>query len=160
MCLCYTAGNVSNIHAASLNTSGVKTEYEMLELQRNKGNSGSSNILSNGDFEQGSKKWTIKNDAVITNEKDGNENKGFTHSQYYGVVKGADSTLSQKITVSSNKNYAAQARVKIGHAGESVRFVVYDDSNTLFKESVVGYDESLKGTYQTVNININSENYT
>lgn len=36
MCLCYTAGNVSNIHAASLNTSGVKTEYEMLELQRNK----------------------------------------------------------------------------------------------------------------------------
>ena len=160
ICLCYTAGNVSNIHAASLNTSGVKTEYEMLELQRNKGNSGSSNILSNGDFEQGSKKWTIKNDAVITNEKDGNENKGFTHSQYYGVVKGADSTLSQKITVSSNKNYAAQARVKIGHAGESVRFVVYDDSNTLFKESVVGYDESLKGTYQTVNININSENYT
>ena len=160
MCLCYTAGNVSNIHAASLNTSGVKTEYEMLELQRNKGNSGSSNILSNGDFEQGSKRWTIKNDAVITNEKDSNENKGFTHSQYYGVVKGADSTLSQKITVSSNKNYAAQARVKIGHAGESVRFVVYDDSNTLFKESVVGYDESLKGTYQTVNININSENYT
>lgn len=69
MCLCYTAGNVSNIHAASLNTSGVKTEYEMLELQRNKGNSGSSNILSNGDFEQGSKKWTIKNDAVITNKK-------------------------------------------------------------------------------------------
>ena len=50
MCLCYTAGNVSNIHAASLNTSGVKTEYEMLELQRNKGNSGSSNILSNGDL--------------------------------------------------------------------------------------------------------------
>ena len=38
--------------------------------------------------------------------------------------------------------------------------MVYDDSNTLFKESVVGYDESLKGTYQTVNININSENYT
>lgn len=124
MAMSYVSMNIADSYADVLETNGIKTEYEMLELQRNNGSSvvPGQNLLVNGDFEAGNTGWNTKNGAYISNWKDGTVGNGYNGSDYYGVlsVDETDCNFWQQVSVTPNTDYVIKAKVMVGKKADKL----------------------------------------
>lgn len=161
MAMSYVSMNIADSYADVLETNGIKTEYEMLELQRNNGSSvvPGQNLLVNGDFEAGNTGWNTKNGAYISNWKDGTVGNGYNGSDYYGVlsVDETDCNFWQQVSVTPNTDYVIKAKVMVGkEGGQAIIAAKYNYLAATITETSVKYDAAYAWVYQDVELRFNS----
>ena len=142
--------------AATQTTTGLDTEYDMLELERAKPG---DELITNGDFENGTNGWQFKNSQVT--DYDGAAYDG----EKCGLlpVEQKDSVLYQNLTLKPNTTYIAKAKVAIGQVGGEANFNLKTNwlGTTVNPGVTISCtSEDQKFVYQDVEFEFNTGNYT
>lgn len=148
--------NFATTLAATQATTGLDTEYDMLELERTKPG---DNLITNGDFEKGNTGWLFKKSQVTD----------WTGAAYDGKYCGLlpvqqnDSVLYQALSLKPNTDYVAKAKIAIGKVGGQANFNLKTNSlATTVNEGVTVSctSEDQEFVYQDVEFEFNTGNIT
>ena len=148
--------NFATTLAATQATTGLDTEYDMLELERTKPG---DNLITNGNFEKGNTGWLFKKSQVTD----------WTGAAYDGKYCGLlpvqqnDSVLYQALSLKPNTDYVAKAKIAIGKVGGQANFNLKTNSlATTVNEGVTVSctSENQEFVYQDVEFEFNTGNIT
>lgn len=105
-------GMSTNLSSAkSLETTGLETEYDLLELERTKPG---DNLIKNGGFENNGAQWNVTGDGTFTNYA-GSPAAG----DYCGLLpsNSANASIYQIIKLEKNTDYKVTAKMLFGREG-------------------------------------------
>lgn len=114
--------NVAASSAKTLETTGLETEYDMLELERTKPG---DNLITNGGFENNGANWKTTGNGQITNYE-GCAAAG----EYCGLLpsNSSNAAVYQVLTLKANTDYKVTAKMQFGAEG-SEAFVAIKTAN-------------------------------
>lgn len=143
--------------AKNLDTIGLDTEYEMLELDRKVGG---GNLIHNTGFEDGKKEWATTGDGNIT-DYPGCAWEG----KYCGLLPSGSSNASvyQRVTLEPNTDYRVTAKMAFGKVGSEAVIAIktpnVENLNPTI-ETTVKCEEGEAFIYKDVTLEFNSKNNT
>lgn len=149
--------NMNKSSAVNLETTGLDTDYEMLELQRPKQG---DNLVVNGGFENGGNGWNKTGDGGFTNYP-GCAAAG----EYCGLLPSNSSNASvyQLLTLEPNTDYKITAKVQFGEVGSqaflAIKTPTVENLNPAI-ETTITCNEGEAWVYKDISFEFNSGNNT